>query len=109
MIKVVNKRRHTPRHDDVYIGRPSVFGNPFTHKEGTLARTNVASRSEAVKFYHGWLREQYISNPLITKELQRLADLFKAGKHINLVCWCAPKECHGDVIKDAIEKIAGRQ
>jgi hypothetical protein len=31
---------------DVYIGRPSPWGNPFSHKQGTLAQFQVASREE---------------------------------------------------------------
>lgn len=29
---VVNKRYHIPTQNDVYIGRPSIFGNPYTYK-----------------------------------------------------------------------------
>jgi hypothetical protein len=30
MITVVNKYKHTPTENDVYIGRGSALGNPFT-------------------------------------------------------------------------------
>lgn len=38
---------------DIYIGRPSKWGNPFTHivDRNTLASHVVASREEAVEAY----------------------------------------------------------
>ena len=32
-INIVNKKDHAPTDRDFYIGRGSVFGNPFTSKE----------------------------------------------------------------------------
>ena len=42
---------------DVYIGRPSKWGNPFTHKQDgkTLAKHIVGSRDEAVEAYREWI------------------------------------------------------
>ena len=45
---VVNKRFDAY---DVYIGRPSQWGNPFSHREGTLAKYKVATREEAMRKY----------------------------------------------------------
>ena len=44
---------------DVYIGRPSKWGNPYSHKEGTLAEFKVSSRKEFKRFpaennRHSW-------------------------------------------------------
>ena len=65
---------------DVYIGRPSKWGNPFViGRDGT--RDNVIARYEA------WLLEQ----PELVDALPELA-----GK--TLGCWCAPRACHGDVL-----------
>lgn len=78
---------------DVYIGRPSMWGNPYSSKKGTLAKYYVGSKSEAIQNY-----EQYIeSSP---KLLEALKDL----NGIRLGCWCAPKPCHGDVLVKLIEK-----
>ncbi len=73
---------------DVYIGRPSKWGNPFTHKAGTLAETVVASREEAVRRYEEYL----LSNP----DLLVAAKSELRGKVLG--CWCAPLPCHGDVL-----------
>lgn len=67
--------------DGVYIGRPSVFGNPFTvGKDGT--------REEVIAAYEKHLQ----AHPEIVEQAKR--DL--PGR--NLICWCAPLACHGDVL-----------
>jgi hypothetical protein len=74
---------------DVYIGRPSDWGNPFTHikDRSTKAEFIVRNREEAISKYRAWL----ISQPEMLKKLEELR-----GK--TLGCWCKPKSCHGDVI-----------
>ena len=72
---------------DVYIGRPSKWGNPFSHLKGTKAQFLVSSREEAIESYEEWLAQSEI--------LQ--ADLHEL-KGKTLGCWCAPLACHGDVL-----------
>ena len=74
---------------DVYIGRPSRYGNPFSHKSGTQAKYHVASREEAIAEFRKWITEgegKYL--------LEDLGEL--KGK--TLGCWCKPESCHGDVL-----------
>ena len=40
---------------DIYIGRPSKWGNPFSHKEETIAEYKVRSRKEALEKYREYL------------------------------------------------------
>ena len=64
----------------VYIGRGSMWGNPFViGKHGT--RDDVCDRFEA--------------EILPTLDIEPLR-----GKH--LICFCAPKRCHGDAILRAL-------
>jgi hypothetical protein len=74
---------------DVYIGRPSEWGNPFTHirDRETRAEFVVKTREEAISRYREWILLQ----PDLIKKLETLR-----GK--TLGCWCKPKSCHGDVI-----------
>lgn len=72
---------------DVYIGRPSIWGNPFSHLDGTKAQFKVNSREEAIEDYHKWI----LTQPQLLKQLPTLK-----GK--TLGCWCHPKGCHGDVL-----------
>lgn len=73
---------------DIYIGRPSKWGNPFTHKTGTKAKYIVGSRQEAIDKYRQWLINQPKLVEKVKTELR--------GKVLG--CWCAPKACHGDVL-----------
>jgi len=73
----------------VYVGRPFDFGNPYSHKENTLAQYRVSSAAEAVDRFAIWLETQPNLKERIRREL--------AGK--DLVCWCregAP--CHARVL-----------
>jgi len=72
---------------DVYIGRPSKWGNPFSHKKDTLAEFKVKSRSAALAAYEEWIRAQ----PELLASLHELQ-----GKVLG--CWCKPKACHGDIL-----------
>lgn len=73
---------------DVYIGRPSKFGNPFSHQEGTLAEFKVNTRKEAVQKYEEWL----LTQPNLIKEVKREL------RNQSLGCWCWPDVCHGDIL-----------
>ena len=79
MSKYVVHCKHEPY--DVYIGRPSKWGNPY------ILGIN-GSRSEVVAKFKSWLMSDV-----------RLIEQAKAelrGKILG--CWCAPKVCHGDVL-----------
>lgn len=79
---------------DIYIGRPSKWGNPFTHlNKTTNAKFKVKTREEAIKKYEEWILNQ----PKLLKDLH---DELK-GK--TLGCWCKPKSCHGDILIKLIE------
>lgn len=100
MITVVNKY-HTDEGE--YIGRPSPLGNPYSHMAGTTAQFKVASREVAVAKYRPWLYDQiYEQNWAVINELNRLLDLARKGD-LKLRCFCSPKACHGDVIKEFLE------
>ena len=73
---------------DVCISRPTIWGNPFSHKEGTTARYRVATREEAIQRYEEWLLAQPDLVRLVRQELR--------GKVLG--CWCKPLPCHGDVL-----------
>lgn len=70
---------------DVYIGRPSIWGNPFSEKDGD-------SRAEVIRKYKDWL----LNDPEAEDVRQLLPTL--EGKVLG--CWCKPKACHGDVLAE---------
>jgi hypothetical protein len=83
---VANKAKGEPF--DVYIGRPSKWGNPFViGRDGT--------REEVIQKF-----EEYLDG---SPEL--LADLHEL-KGKTLGCFCSPKACHGDVLSRRANKEA---
>ena len=88
VVKVVHCKREPY---DIYLGRPSKWGNPFTiGKDGT--------REEVVDKYREWIKTQ----PQLLAALPELD-----GK--TLGCWCAPKACHGDVLAELVEKMSQKE
>ena len=82
--KVVNRKREL---FDVYIGRPSKWGNPFViGKDG--------NREDVIQKYADWIIEQ----PELMKSLYELQ-----GK--TLGCWCKPNSCHGDILKRLVDDL----
>jgi hypothetical protein len=84
MTRVVHCKREPY---DVYIGRPSKWGNPLSHLPGK-GDVQVATREEAVAGYELWLQER--------PDLVAAAKVELRGKVLG--CWCSPKACHGDVL-----------
>ena len=109
MIKVVNKKWYKGKGE--YIGRPSVLGNPFSHRPSKFKVKLVPDATTAVSSYWSWLRNEYKQGGKVKDELLRLAKLYKETGELTLICHCKQNEedlatpCHGDVIKYAIERI----
>lgn len=78
---------------DVYIGRPSKWGNPFVvGRDGTL--------TEVLRKY----RKRIVKKPHLMSALGEL-------KGRTLGCWCKPKEgfkgrllCHGQILAELADK-----
>lgn len=81
MPKVLNKKTDFIPEDAVYIGRPSIFGNPFVIGVD-------GNRNEVIEKY----RRHIALNIGLRKQI--MTEL----KDKDLVCWCSPKPCHGDVL-----------
>lgn len=75
---------------DVYIGRPSKWGNPYTHLIGYKDTIHVETVEEAVTLYEQWILERIEAEP----EKYDLDEL--RGKVLG--CYCKPGICHGDIL-----------
>jgi len=107
MITVVNKYKHTPTINDIYIGRGSVLGNPFVGTKNvnlTKGKYQCDSREESIESYERYLLEKInIRDTVICNELNRIYKISKSS-NVNLVCFCSPKKCHGDIIKKILDQ-----
>ena len=102
MIYIKNKKNY--KGPGYYIGRPGPLGNPFSHLYYGLGEIKVKSRDESVDRYNEWLECQLKSNTLAKKEIDKLVRIAELDD-LTLICWCKPERCHGDIIKEVIEKI----
>jgi hypothetical protein len=76
---------HKRNKHDVYIGRPSKWGNPFViGKDG--------SREQVIAKYAQWIESQ--------PELIAAAKLELKDKVLG--CFCHPLPCHGDVLASIV-------
>jgi len=73
----------------VYIGRGSMFGNPYIiGKHGT--------RKQVIDKYRTYFYNKIKFNTFFKKSVLSLKDKV-------LLCFCAPKPCHGDVIAEYLD------
>lgn len=87
---------------EVYVGRPSIWGNPYSHLRGTLAAFKVATREEAVRKF-----EEYLDSNV------QLLELLPTLRDRVLGCWCEDGQpCHARVLArraDALPEEPPRQ
>lgn len=78
---------------DVYIGRGSKWGCPYTiiKDRPTLAKEIVDSKEEALSKY----KEYVLNTPELMESLDELDNKV-------LGCFCKPEPCHGDVLLELI-------
>lgn len=79
MPRVWNRNEPRIPRNAVYIGRPGKWGNPY--EIGTHG-----TRKEVIEKYRMYLYTSGLIN-----------DIHELSNH-DLVCWCKPKACHGDVL-----------
>lgn len=86
---VLNKKISGIPHGAVYIGRGSMWGNPFVIGQH-------GNRDQVCDLHKEALKNQIRSGDVTLEQLDSLY-----GK--NLVCFCAPLRCHGDTLVKAAE------
>lgn len=105
MIKVIHKKNRDKYSDVIYVGRGSALGNPFTSIQGreTMAETVVDSRKESIDRYYEHLCVEIAGkNEKICKALNEIY-LKALNGDVQLACYCSPKPCHADIIKEIVE------
>ena len=83
---------------NIRIDRESIYGNPYSMRGDENLRDTVCD------YYKDYFNKQInIKDSPIALGLDNLIYQLNQGKNINLMCWCKPKRCHGETIKDYLE------
>jgi hypothetical protein len=85
--EVINIHKYKGK-DYTYIGRGSPFGNPFKIGED-------GTREEVIEKFKAYFKER-LEDPLYKVLVLQL----RGNK---LGCFCKPKACHGDIIKEWLD------
>ena len=81
-----------------YVGRGSPLGNPYPI-------TEERPRGQAIEAFKPYFKAKVEEgDKRICDELNRLLNILLEKKVLVLVCFCAPKACHAEVIRDTIYK-----
>lgn len=93
-IEIKNLRLEGPKHPwDIKVDRSSLtLGNPFRMK-------SESERDEVCDKYEAFFNEELFDTAM-QAELSFLWQTYIQYGRLNLFCWCAPKRCHAETIRD---------
>lgn len=104
-IEIMNLRNGGPNLPyDVRVDRSSPLGNPFP-------MSNESEREVVCDKYTAWfdgIVEGWTPGEVVTKNkdqfhfLWKLILLYREYGRLRLFCWCAPKRCHVETIRNYI-------
>lgn len=80
----------------VRVDRASILGNPFRLKNESF-RNEVCDKYIEVFEHH--------KDNKWKLELNRLLEIHRKHEKLKLFCWCTPKRCHAETIKEYLDKI----
>jgi hypothetical protein len=109
MIKVINIRDVKKENFNLFIGRYHSYRPDSGMKDGTMLGNpypmkNESEREECIRKFseYFFLPENYEK---FLPYLKRIKQREKEHGTVYLVCFCAPKACHGDIIKKAVDSL----
>jgi len=91
-MRVVNLRKEPY---DIYIGRGSIFGNPYRISK-------YRTRQIVIDWYREWFYSQ-LKDPFFKAEVEKLRGVEILG------CYCKPLACHGDIIVEYLENTSHQE
>lgn len=97
-----NLKRDVPAEDCIWQVRIdrgySVLANPYRMKN-----SSDKERQFAVAHYRRWFNQNCEKREAVLTELYRLHEIHQRFGILELYCWCYPKMCHGNIIKNFLE------
>ena len=106
-VRLGNKRQNSalkprPGETAIDIDRTNpVLGNPFILKD----HRNDAQRAEVIARYEDKFRADIARNGPMARTTEKLAERVKRGENLILMCWCAPRPCHGHSVMKRIAEL----
>lgn len=109
IVVVHHKRSSQP--NTIYVGRPHVLGNPFSHLTYAKGTELVPTVDDAVSKYREWLLDRINTSITVCDALNHIINIGNEHGTVHLACWCkdelnpSPKDhaCHADVIREVIQ------
>ena len=93
-VRLSNSRRDD---EGEYVGRPTPLGNPFVMRD-------ESERDEVCDKYARWFAQMLVEQPPnVMNQLLSLREKLRLQGVLTLRCWCAPKRCHAESIKQWLE------
>lgn len=107
-LRIQRKRTRGWRMPDgaVYVGRPGVFGNPYTGSGGVDAfREMITQMQKAMRGEGGLLpivgKDYAARSPSVQEHALQIVKRFPELRGKQLACWCSlDKPCHADVLAE---------
>ena len=75
------------------VDRKSILGNPYYMR-------SEKERDAVCEQYAKYFEEELLKDVIALGLLRHMYRTLKRYGHIELYCWCAPKRCHAETIRD---------
>lgn len=89
-MKVVNRKPNGVPDGAVYVGRPTIYGNPFRIGPD-------GARDKVIEKFSEYFHHRMKTDARFRGALEKLRNAEA------LACWCAPLPCHADIIAAWLE------
>ena len=96
MVKINVRNKKTWSGDGIYVGRPSPLSNPYK-------LTDESEREMILQRYGAMLKNAIMKrDSRIITALHNIEHYLQEKGECNLICYCSPKPCHADIIKQVL-------
>jgi hypothetical protein len=96
-IAIVNRHdgKEKPGVYRVNVSRPGPLGNPFIAGEH-------GTRKQVIALYEEHFKKLVYTPCALSEAFVTLVEYMMTECYMELECWCAPKACHAEIIREAV-------
>ena len=107
-IRIVSKRKGgigaAPGETVIDVDRANpVLGNKHVLKN----HNNAIERARIIAAYDADFKRDMAEHGPMSRACEDLARRLLNGEQLALSCWCAPRQCHAEIIRDNVFEFAG--